>query len=109
MIRQQIDEKSRNGDSLGLVELIVWPEQGNQGDWLEHDGQGEVSIIIFLLHMLVSRILGYHNLCSPGTWEILPDELSDQASAVHVAVGGHAVIKILSLSFPLSWMLVCAC
>ena len=40
-------EKIRNGDTLGPVELIVWPEQGNQGDWLENDGQGEVSIIIF--------------------------------------------------------------
>ena len=40
-------KKSRNGDTLGPVELIVWREQGNQGDWLEHDGQGEVSIIIF--------------------------------------------------------------
>ena len=34
----------RNGDTLGLVELIVWLEQGNQG---EQDDQGEVSIIIF--------------------------------------------------------------
>ena len=42
-------------------------------------------------------------------WEILPDEFSDQASAVHVAVGGHAVKEIFSLSLPLSWMLVCAC
>ena len=41
------NEKSRNGDTLGPVELIVWPEQGNQGDWLEHDDHGEVSIIIF--------------------------------------------------------------
>ena len=40
-------KKSRNGDTLGPIELIVWPEQGNQGDWLEHNGQGEVSIIIF--------------------------------------------------------------
>ena len=40
-------KKSRNGDTLGPVELFVWPEEGNQGDWLEHDGQGEVSIIIF--------------------------------------------------------------
>ena len=31
-------EKSRNGDTLGPVELIVWPEQGNQGDWREQDG-----------------------------------------------------------------------
>ena len=28
-------QKSRNGDTLGPVELIVWPKQGNQGDW--HD------------------------------------------------------------------------
>ena len=42
-----VEEKSRNGDTLGPVELIVWPEQGNQGDWREQDGQGEVSIIIF--------------------------------------------------------------
>ena len=34
----------QNGDTLGLVELIVWLEQGNQG---EQDDQGEVSIIIF--------------------------------------------------------------
>ena len=40
-------KKSQNGDTLGPVELIVWPEQGNKGDRLEHDGQGEVSIIIF--------------------------------------------------------------
>ena len=40
-------EKSRNGDTLGPVELIVWPEQGNQGDWCEQDDQGEVFIIIF--------------------------------------------------------------
>ena len=44
-------EKSRNGDTLGPVELIVWPaEQGNQGDWREQDDQGdviEVSIITF--------------------------------------------------------------
>ena len=31
-------QKSRNGDTLGLVELIVWLEQGNQGDWREQDG-----------------------------------------------------------------------
>ena len=31
-------EKSRNGDTLGPVELIVWPEKGNQGDWREQDG-----------------------------------------------------------------------
>ena len=40
-------EKSRNGDTLGPVELFVWPEQGNQDDWREQDDQGEVSIIIF--------------------------------------------------------------
>ena len=27
-----LDKKSRNGDTLGPVELIVWPEQANQGD-----------------------------------------------------------------------------
>ena len=37
------NEKSRNGDTLGPVELIVWPEQGNQGDLREQDDQGEVS------------------------------------------------------------------
>ena len=31
-------QKSRNGDTLGPVELIVWPEQGNRGDWHEQDG-----------------------------------------------------------------------
>ena len=40
-------DKSRNVDTLGPVELIVWPGQGNQGDWREQDDQGEVSIIIF--------------------------------------------------------------
>ena len=40
-------QKSRNGDTIGPVELIVWPEQGNQGDWREQDDQGEVSIITF--------------------------------------------------------------
>ena len=25
-------KKARNGDTLGPVELIGWPEQGNQGD-----------------------------------------------------------------------------
>ena len=34
-------------DTLGPVELIVWPEQGNQDDCREQDDQGEVSIIIF--------------------------------------------------------------
>ena len=32
-------EKSRNGDTLGPVELIVWPEQANQGDQREQDDQ----------------------------------------------------------------------
>ena len=49
-------KKSRNGHTLGPVELIVRPEQGNQGDdgddgdqgdWRWQDGQVEVSIIIF--------------------------------------------------------------
>ena len=40
-------EKSHNGDTLGPVELIVWPEQADQGDRRERDDQGEVSIIIF--------------------------------------------------------------
>ena len=44
---QNLKKKSQNGDTLGLVELIVWPEQGNQGDWREQDDQGEVPIIIF--------------------------------------------------------------
>ena len=34
----QYYQKSWNGDTLGPVELIVWPEQGNQGDWREQDG-----------------------------------------------------------------------
>ena len=42
-----LSKKSRSGDTLGPVELIVWPEQGNWGDWCEQDGQDEVSIIIF--------------------------------------------------------------
>ena len=41
----------RNGDALAPVGLIVWLEQSNQGDQqgdqLEQDDQGEVSIIIF--------------------------------------------------------------
>ena len=40
-------KKSRNGDTLGPVEVILWPEQGNQGDRCEQDDQGEVSMIIF--------------------------------------------------------------
>ena len=31
------NKKSRNGDTLGPVELIVWLEQGNQGDQHEQD------------------------------------------------------------------------
>ena len=42
-----LGQKSRNDDTLGPVELIVWPEQGNQGDCREQDDQGEVSLIIF--------------------------------------------------------------
>ena len=44
------EKKSRNGDTLGPVELNVGLEQGNQGDQgdrREQDDQGEVSIIIF--------------------------------------------------------------
>ena len=44
------EEKSRNGDTLGPVELNVGLEQGNQGDQgdrHEQDDQGEVSIIKF--------------------------------------------------------------
>ena len=45
-------KKSRNGDTLGPVELIErkrtkQSNQGEQGDWREQDDQGEVSIIIF--------------------------------------------------------------
>ena len=35
-------KKSQKGDTLGPVELIVWPEQGNQGEWCEQDDQGEI-------------------------------------------------------------------
>ena len=35
---QKQKKESWNGDTLGPVELIVWPEQGNQGDWREQDG-----------------------------------------------------------------------
>ena len=35
---QLLSKKSRNGDTLSPVELIVWLEQGNQGDWREQDG-----------------------------------------------------------------------
>ena len=31
------NQKSRNGDTFGPVELIVWPEQANQGDRREQD------------------------------------------------------------------------
>ena len=41
------NEKSRNGDTLGPVELNVGLYQGNQGDRREQDDQGEVSLIIF--------------------------------------------------------------
>ena len=41
------EEKSRNGDTLGPVELNVRLEQSNQGDRCEQDYQGGVSIIIF--------------------------------------------------------------
>ena len=44
---EYICKKSRNVDTLGPVELILWLEQGNQGDRCEQDDQGEVSIIIF--------------------------------------------------------------
>ena len=37
-----VTKKSRNGDTLSPVELIVWPEQGNQGDQREQDDQGEL-------------------------------------------------------------------
>ena len=42
--------KSRNGDTLGPVELIVWKEQSNQSDQSdrrEQYDQDEVSIIMF--------------------------------------------------------------
>ena len=34
-------KKSRNGDTLGPVELNVRPEQRNQGDRCEQDDQGD--------------------------------------------------------------------
>ena len=37
-----IIKKSQNGDTLGPVELILWLDQGNQGDRREQDDQGEV-------------------------------------------------------------------
>ena len=43
-------KKSRNGDTLGPVELILWREQGNQGDWREQDDQGEASIYHHILN-----------------------------------------------------------
>ena len=54
-------KKSRNGDTLGPVELIVWPEQANQGDQREQHDQGEVSIIIFGM----SKSSGFqkYNIC----------------------------------------------
>ena len=44
---QKYSKKSQNGDTLGPVELILWPEQGDLGDRREQDDGGEVSIIIF--------------------------------------------------------------
>ena len=43
----QAIEKSRNGDTLGPVELILKPEQGDLGDPHKQDYEGEVSFIIF--------------------------------------------------------------
>ena len=42
-----ISEKSRNGDTLGKVEMILRLEQGDLGDRCEQDDKDEVSIIIF--------------------------------------------------------------
>ena len=39
--------ESRNGDTLGPEELILWPEEGDLGDRRKQDDEGEVSIIIF--------------------------------------------------------------
>ena len=41
-----ISEKSQNGDTLGPVEKILQPEQGDLGDrdWYEQDDEDEVSI-----------------------------------------------------------------
>ena len=36
-----LQKKSRNGDTLGPVELIGWTEQGNQGDQGDQGDQGE--------------------------------------------------------------------
>ena len=66
-------EKSRNGDTLGPVELIVWPEQGNQGDWREQDGHGEVSIIIFgMSKSSGSEVKFVHPVSPGGSVKILP-------------------------------------
>ena len=54
-------EKSRNGDTLGPVELNVWLEQGDQGDQgdrREQDDKGDVSIIIFGM----SESSGFQNI-----------------------------------------------
>ena len=58
----------QNGDTLSLVELIVWLEQGNQGDQCEQDDQGEVSIIIFGMSessgfQKYSKCLVFETLC----------------------------------------------
>ena len=47
MIMSNKEQKSRNGDTLGPIELNVGLEQGDQGDQREQDDQGEVSVIIF--------------------------------------------------------------
>ena len=52
-------KKSRNGDKLGPVELIVWPEQADQGDQREQDDQGEVFFIIFGM----SKSSGFQKYC----------------------------------------------
>ena len=44
---------SRNDDTLAPVELILWPGQGNQGDWHEQDDQGEVYVAANLECQLV--------------------------------------------------------
>ena len=40
-------KKSRKGDTISPLDLILWPEQGDLGDRREQDDEGEVSIIIF--------------------------------------------------------------
>ena len=50
-----INKKSRNGDTLGPVELNIWPKKANQGD------QGEVSIII--LRMSKSSGFQKYSIC----------------------------------------------